>query len=87
MDKYTGLDSGATSGNCTKTAGYISNAEIDQIIDLDNDNTTQKLFDAASHVNILVWKGEDSSVNCPASCVLVLPDLPLSTSTVITRPP
>jgi GH18 family chitinase len=33
MCKYTGPDSGATPGKCTNTAGYLANAEIDQIID------------------------------------------------------
>lgn len=150
MCKYTGPDSGATPGKCTNTAGYLANAEIDQIID--SNDSAQKSFDDASDSNILVynatqwvaymddttkqsrtalykslnmggtvdwavdlqsfssddgndngnggsldqqvfyvdpsvWEEDSPAMNCEAPCVLVLPDWPLPSSTVITRPP
>lgn len=50
---FVGPDSGATPGECTNTAGYIANAEIDDIIA--NDNTSQIIFDAASDSDIMVY--------------------------------
>jgi GH18 family chitinase len=50
---FTGPDSGATPGRCTQTAGYIANAEIDEII---SDNpTVQVLFDDDSDSDIIVY--------------------------------
>ncbi|KAJ5646513.1 glycoside hydrolase [Penicillium lividum] len=50
---YTGPDSGATPGRCTQTAGYISNAEIDEIIS--SNPTVQVLFDDDSDSDIIVY--------------------------------
>ncbi|KAJ5712456.1 glycoside hydrolase [Penicillium malachiteum] len=50
---YTGPDSGATPGRCTATAGYISNAEINEIIS--ENPTVQVLFDSASDSDIIVY--------------------------------
>jgi chitinase len=146
MCQYTGPKSGATPGRCTKTAGYIANAEINEIIA--SNDSAEKSFDSGSDSNILVynntqwvayldettkstrteyyeslnmggttdwavdlqsfqsdssgyndpfaneqifyvdpsvWTEENPSMNCEAPCVLVLPDLPLPTGTVITR--
>ncbi|KAJ6151665.1 hypothetical protein N7470_006793 [Penicillium chermesinum] len=51
--KYTGPQSGATPGRCTKTAGYIANAEINEIID--TNDSAEKSFDKGSDSNILVY--------------------------------
>ncbi|KAJ5377911.1 glycoside hydrolase [Penicillium cataractarum] len=50
---YTGPDSGATPGRCTQTAGYISNAEIDEIIS--TSSNVQVLFDDDSDSDIIVY--------------------------------
>ena len=50
---YTGPESGATKGRCTGTAGYISNAEIRDI--LDTNPTAKKIFDSATQTDILVY--------------------------------
>ncbi|OKO97982.1 Acidic mammalian chitinase [Penicillium subrubescens] len=50
---FTRPDSGATPRRCTQTAGYIANAEIDEII---SDNpTVQVLFDDDSDSDIIVY--------------------------------
>lgn len=147
MCEFTGPGSGATPGKCTKTAGYIAKAEIDDIIA--NNPSAQKIFDGPSDSNILVydstqwvaymdettrdtrtsfykwlnmggtvdwavdlqsfansasggqsfanepivsidpsvWNDPSPSMNCPGPCVLVLPDWPLPSGTVISRPP
>jgi GH18 family chitinase len=51
---FVGPNSGATPGNCTKTAGYISNAEIDEIINL-NASGVRYVFDAASDSDTLFY--------------------------------
>ncbi|KAL4916199.1 glycoside hydrolase superfamily [Aspergillus aurantiobrunneus] len=51
--KYTGPSSGATPGSCTDTAGYLANAEINQIIDADDN--VQQFKDDESDSNILVY--------------------------------
>lgn len=53
---YTGtrLQSDATKGRCTGTAGYISNAEIKEIID-EGSRVTNHFVDAKSNSNILVY--------------------------------
>ncbi|KAF7556019.1 hypothetical protein G7Z17_g1692 [Cylindrodendrum hubeiense] len=53
---YTGSrsDSEAKKGPCTNTAGYISNAEISDILKDDN-RVTKHFFDKASHSDILVY--------------------------------
>ncbi|KAJ5121673.1 uncharacterized protein N7515_009634 [Penicillium bovifimosum] len=51
--KYTGPDSGATPGRCTNTAGYIANAELNEIID--TNDSAEKSFDKGSDSNILVY--------------------------------
>ncbi|KAH6648205.1 hypothetical protein BKA67DRAFT_683676 [Truncatella angustata] len=50
---YTGPDSGAYPGQCTNTAGYISNYEIDQI--LAENPSAQSLWDQNSYSNIVVF--------------------------------
>jgi len=50
---YTGPLSGATPGRCTQVPGYISDAEIKEIIS-QNSNTLQYL-DAGSQTNVLVY--------------------------------
>ncbi|TQV90074.1 glycosyl hydrolases family 18 [Cordyceps javanica] len=55
MCTYTGKASGATPGRCTKTAGYISNAEIREI--LANNPTARKLSDGDG-ADILIYNGD-----------------------------
>jgi chitinase len=50
---FTGPDSGATPGLCTQTAGYISDAEIYQIIA--NDPSAQQFIDGPTDTSILVY--------------------------------
>lgn len=50
---YIGPDSAAAPGRCTKTAGYIANAELQEIID--TNDSVNKLFDEDSDSNILVY--------------------------------
>ncbi|KAJ5097120.1 hypothetical protein N7456_007841 [Penicillium angulare] len=53
MCTYTGPDSGATPGQCTQTAGYIADAEIDSII---ADNPSAEVYwDDNSYSNIVVY--------------------------------
>ncbi|KAJ6450604.1 class V chitinase-like protein [Mycena sanguinolenta] len=49
---FTGPSSGATPGPCTQTAGYIADAEINQIIAAGN---VQTFHDASSDTDILVY--------------------------------
>ena len=51
---FTGPGSTATPGECTGTAGYISNAEIYEIIDLNRSDTTY-VFDAASDTDMVFY--------------------------------
>ncbi|KAJ7162829.1 glycoside hydrolase superfamily [Mycena filopes] len=53
MCTYTGPASGAAEGPCTGTAGYIANAEIDQI--LSGDKSARTFYDEGSDSNILVY--------------------------------
>jgi hypothetical protein len=152
MCRFVGPDSGAAPGKCTNTAGYISDAEINQILAEDSSAVTS--YDKSSNSNILVYNstewvaymdddtrtsrteyyeelnmggtsdwavdlqsfglssggstgdggllnqsivyispsiwtdGKDPApVQCPAPCVLVLPDFPLSSTSVVSRPP
>ncbi|KAE8306364.1 hypothetical protein BDV41DRAFT_585895 [Aspergillus transmontanensis] len=148
MCKYVGPESAAKPGKCTTTAGYISDAEINRI--LEENPTTKKTYDVSSDSSILVydstewvaymdteikrtrtehyrqlnmggisdwavdlqsfansprggnnspenqtvvyvdssiWTEENPEVTCPAPCALVLPNYPLSSTTVITPPP
>jgi hypothetical protein len=59
--KYTGsrTHSDATEGKCTKTAGYISNAEIDEIIS--SGGNVQTFHDADSDSDILVYNGRHTA--------------------------
>lgn len=50
---FTGPESGAKKGRCTDTAGYISNAEINEI--LKSDKTAKKTYDQGSDSNIVVF--------------------------------
>lgn len=52
MCTYTGRDSGATPGSCTDTAGYISNAEIREILDT---NPTARRFRDGVGSDVLVY--------------------------------
>lgn len=54
MCTYTGKESGATPGRCTGTAGYISNAEIREIL---STNPSARTFDDGDGANILVYDG------------------------------
>jgi chitinase len=53
MCSYTGPDSGATPGRCTLTAGYLAQAEIDEI--LQNDKTATTFYDSDSESDIMVY--------------------------------
>ncbi|RDW76305.1 Peptidoglycan-binding Lysin subgroup [Aspergillus mulundensis] len=55
MCGFTGdrLNSDAQKGSCTDTAGYISNAEIDQILTLEDN--VKSWHDGASNSDIMVW--------------------------------
>ncbi|KAF2965404.1 hypothetical protein GQX73_g8153 [Xylaria multiplex] len=55
MCTFTGPDSGATPGSCTDTAGYISNWEIQQILETPGNNAQQYFSTAAG--DILVYDG------------------------------
>ncbi|PYH73563.1 uncharacterized protein BO88DRAFT_484478 [Aspergillus vadensis CBS 113365] len=50
---YVGPDSGATPGRYTQTAGYITNAEINEIIA--SNPTVQVLFNSGSDSDIIVY--------------------------------
>lgn len=50
---FTGPESGAKKGRCTDTAGYISNAEINEI--LSSDKTAKKTYDQGSDSNFVVY--------------------------------
>ncbi|CAG8890307.1 unnamed protein product [Penicillium egyptiacum] len=54
--KYTGgrLDSHAKKGKCTNTAGYISNAEINDIV-ADSSRVNEHFIDKETNSNILVY--------------------------------
>ena len=54
MCTYTGPSSGAQPAPCTNTAGYIANAEITMMVNVNNPGLTQ-FYDAASDSNILVY--------------------------------
>jgi hypothetical protein len=47
--------SDATPGRCTKTAGYISYAEITEIIK--RGESTRVFHDAASNTDVMIYKG------------------------------
>ncbi|KAJ5724680.1 glycoside hydrolase [Penicillium malachiteum] len=49
---FTGPDSGATPGACTQTAGYISNAELESVIE---DEEVYMYIDDTSNSNVMVW--------------------------------
>ena len=49
--KFTGPESGAVAGRCTKTPGYIANAEIQEWLD-GNGNITSTYFDEPSQSTI-----------------------------------
>jgi len=57
MCTYTGKESGATKGRCTDTAGYISNAEIMEIIKAGGNIKTY--YDEISASNVLVYNNLD----------------------------
>ena len=50
--RFTGPDSGATKGRCTDEPGYVSNAEIDEIIEK---NPTARVFRDDTYSDILVY--------------------------------
>ena len=45
----------AKKGRCTQTAGYISNAEIQEIID--EDDTAEHWYDSDETVDYLIYEG------------------------------
>ena len=49
---FTGPDSGATPGKCTDTAGYISNWEIQQILDTPGNNAMQYYSEVAGDIMV-----------------------------------
>ncbi|RAO73094.1 uncharacterized protein BHQ10_009106 [Talaromyces amestolkiae] len=49
---FTGPDSGAVPGNCTQTAGYISNAEL---LSIAEDNSAYTYLDTEANAYIQVW--------------------------------
>ncbi|KAL5040862.1 hypothetical protein BDW71DRAFT_201835 [Aspergillus fruticulosus] len=53
MCTYSGPDSGALAGECTETAGYLANAEIESIVA--NNPTAEDHWDADSFSNIIVY--------------------------------
>lgn len=53
MCSYVGPASGATPGRCTQTAGYLAQAEIDEI--LKNDKHAMTFYDNSSHSDIMVY--------------------------------
>lgn len=55
--EYTGSNgqSNAKKGRCTDTSGYISNAEIGEIIKNGSGRVNQDFIDKSSHSNILVY--------------------------------
>jgi chitinase len=53
MCTYTGPDAGALAGECTETAGYLANAEIESII-ADNPSA-QVYWDSDAFSNVLVY--------------------------------
>jgi hypothetical protein len=59
MCTYTGPLSGTTPGRCTQTAGYIPNAEINEIIYLDTTNSTRQLYDGSTGTDYLIYNGMD----------------------------
>lgn len=59
MCTYTGPDSGALAGQCTETAGYLANAEIDAVI---ADNPSAEVcWDSDAFSNVLVYKTRSGS--------------------------
>lgn len=61
---YTGTrnHSNAFEGQCAKTAGYISNAELQEIIDGKSDYSLIKSsYNSASDSNILVYGTQDNA--------------------------
>jgi hypothetical protein len=61
MCEFTGYrnQSDATPGRCTKTAGYIAAAEINEIIK--GGNGAQSIFDNASDTDLILYN--DSSLS------------------------
>lgn len=57
MCTYTGPDSGAMPGKCTRTAGYISNAEIRDI--LANNPSAKTTYDVSSQSDILLYNSTE----------------------------
>jgi hypothetical protein len=68
--KYTGsrLVSDATPGRCTGTGGYISNAEIDELIGQSN---TQSWYDADSDSDMAVYNGMCHNILAPMLRMMV----------------
>ena len=53
MCTYTGPESGASPGRCTQTAGYLANAEINEILQTDKSATTS--YDGDSESDIMIY--------------------------------
>ncbi|KAH8800173.1 glycoside hydrolase family 18 protein [Xylogone sp. PMI_703] len=54
---YGGPDSTAAPGDCTDTAGYISNAEILSILDA-GDNSASQFYDSSADSYIMTYSGD-----------------------------
>ncbi|KAK6348664.1 hypothetical protein TWF718_006452 [Orbilia javanica] len=57
MCTFTGPGSGAMPGRCTKTRGYLANAEIDEI--LRTNPSARKTHDKGSTSDIVVWNNTE----------------------------
>jgi hypothetical protein len=59
MCDFTGTKarSDATPGRCTKTSGYLSLAEINEIIKRSGGGTFQTFYDDASQTDVLLYNG------------------------------
>lgn len=52
----------ANKGRCTDTAGYISNAEIDEIIRKSNGDV-YSFHDGNSNTDVVLYKGKDDPIH------------------------
>ena len=72
MCTYTGPDSGALAGECTETAGYLANAEIEAVIA--NNPSAQVYWDSDAFSNVLVYNDTEwvSYMNSTNKAVRIL---------------
>ncbi|KAI0385605.1 glycoside hydrolase family 18 protein [Hypomontagnella monticulosa] len=66
---FTGsrLQSDAKPGRCTKTAGYISNAEIDELIRTGGTSGVRQMHDGDSNTDVLLYNGDYISYMTPVT--------------------